>query len=145
MKPLAALAISIPILLAQSERTATRTVTAVRNWSLGEVTRVAIEVSGDFEFRTDRLHSPERVYFDVLSARPWIEGKRFYSKLVEGDKFVQRVRVAETNPGVTRVVLELGPDVEISTSKLSNPNRLMIELRPGKGPIVPTELPTAPV
>src|ERR1051326_529616 len=105
MKPLAALALTIPILLAQSERVAIRNVTAVRNWSLGEVTRVAIEVSGDFEFRTDRLHNPERIYYDVLGARPSIDGKRFYSKLIEGDKLVQKVRVAETTPGVTRVVL----------------------------------------
>src|SRR5215470_11940042 len=114
MKPLAALAISIPILLAQSERTATRTVTAVRNWSLGEVTRIAIEVSGEFEFRTDRLHNPERVYFDVLGAKPAFEGRRFYSKVLEDDKLVQKVRVAETTPGVTRVVLDLAGDVEVS-------------------------------
>jgi N-acetylmuramoyl-L-alanine amidase len=143
MKPLAALAISISILLAQSERPAGRTITAVRNWSLGEVTRVAIEVSGEFEFRTDRLQNPDRVYYDVLGSRPLIDGHRFYSKTMDGDKLVQRIRVAETNPGVTRVVLDLGHDVEITTSKLSTPNRLIIELRAAKAPVVPTE--AAPV
>src|SRR6185369_1307331 len=107
MKRLAALAITIPILLAQGERGVTRNVTAVRDWSLGEVTRIAIEVSGNFEFRTDRLHGPERVYFDVLGARPSFDGKRLYSKVIEGDKLVQKIRVAETTPGVTRVVLDL--------------------------------------
>src|SRR4051812_4418278 len=109
MKPLAALAISVPLLLAQGERAAPRTVSAVRNWTLGDVTRIAIEVSGDFEFRSDRLDNPERVYYDVLHSRPFIEGKRFYSKVFDEDKLVFRVRVAETNPGVTRVVLELAP------------------------------------
>src|SRR5215471_1172235 len=98
MKYIAALVISVPMLLAQNERAA-NSVTAVRSWSLGDVTRIAIEVSGDFEFRTDRLHNPERVYFDILGARPSFEGKRIYNKPVEGDKLVQRVRVAETNPG----------------------------------------------
>jgi N-acetylmuramoyl-L-alanine amidase len=111
----------------------------VRNWSLGEVTRIAIEVSGEFEFRTDRLYSPDRVYFDIVGARPSIEGRRIYTKILEGDKLVQRVRVAETNPGITRVVLDLGAEVAVSTSKLSNPSRLIIELRAGKAPVVPTE------
>ena len=141
MKRLAALAITIPILLAQSERGVTRNVTAVRDWSLGDVTRIAIEVSGDFEFRTDRLHGPERVYFDVLGARPSFDGKRLYSKVIEGDKLVQKIRVAETTPGVTRVVLDLTGDVEVSTSKLSNPSRLILELRAGKTPPVPTQAP----
>jgi N-acetylmuramoyl-L-alanine amidase len=138
MKLLAALAITMPILLAQSDRAATRSVTAVRNWSLGEVTRVAIEVSGEFEYRTDRLHNPERVYYDIVGARPSFEGRRIYNKAVEGDKLVQRVRVAETNPGITRVVLDLSGDVDISVSKLSNPSRLIIELRAGK-PVIPTD------
>jgi N-acetylmuramoyl-L-alanine amidase len=141
MKRLVALAILIPVLLAQSERGVTRNVTAVRNWSLGDVTRIAIEVSGDFEFRTDHLHNPERVYYDVLGARPSIDGKRFYSKLIEGDKLVQKVRVAETTPGVTRVVLDLAADVEVTTSKLLNPSRLILELRVGKNPPVPTAAP----
>src|SRR5215470_14638648 len=105
MNRLVALAISVPILLAQSER-APHSVTAIRNWSLGDVTRIAIEVSGEFNFRTDRLHNPERVYFDILGARPRVENRRIYSKQLD-DALVQRVRVAETAPGVTRVVLEL--------------------------------------
>ncbi len=31
-----------------------RQVTAVRHWSLSEVTRVIIEVTGDFEFHSER-------------------------------------------------------------------------------------------
>jgi hypothetical protein len=37
---------------------------------VGDVTRVAIEVSGEFQYRSDRLHNPERIYFDILNARP---------------------------------------------------------------------------
>src|SRR2546429_473447 len=137
MNKIAALAISVSILLGQSER-ATNSVTAVRNWSLGEVTRVAIEVSGEFEFRTDRLHNPERVYFDILNSHPRIDSRRTYTRDLD-DKLVQRIRVAETAPGVTRVVLDLAPAVEVSTSQLSTPNRLMVEVRQGKGLVIPTE------
>jgi N-acetylmuramoyl-L-alanine amidase len=138
MKYIAALVISVPMLLAQNERAA-NSVTAVRSWSLGDVTRIAIEVSGDFEFRTDRLHNPERVYFDILNARPRIENRRIFGRDL-GDPIVQRVRAAETTPGVTRVVLDLSGPCDISTSQLSNPNRLMIELRASKTPpVTPTE------
>jgi len=138
MKRIAALAISVSILLAQTERPAPHNVTAIRSWSLADVTRIAIEVSGEFEFRTDRLHSPERVYFDILDARPRIENKRIFSKDL-GDKRLLRVRAAETTPGVTRVVLDLAAALDVSTSQLSSPNRLMIELRPAKGIVIPTE------
>src|ERR1051326_2205042 len=116
MKLICALAVSYTILLAQTDPIATRSVTAVRDWSFPDVTRVAVEVSGSFEFRSDRLTNPERVYFDILNSRPRIESKRFYSKILN-DKFVKRIRVAETNPGVTRVVLELAEGVEVRTRK----------------------------
>jgi N-acetylmuramoyl-L-alanine amidase len=145
MKPLAALAISISILLAQSERPASKSVTAVRNWSLGEITRVAIEISGEFEFRTDRLHNPERVYFDIVGARPSFEGKRSFRQTFDDDKLVRGVRVAETTPGVTRIVLDLNADAEVTTSRLANPTRLMIEARATRSaPVIPTESAPAP-
>ena len=144
MNRIAALAISVPVLLAQSEHTASLSVTAIRNYSVGEVTRIAIEVSGEFTYRTDRLHNPERVYFDVLNARPRLDNRRVYAKDLDGT-LVQRVRVAETTPGVTRVVLDLTAPVEISTSQLSNPSRLMVEIRAGKAPAIPTESMTARV
>ncbi|MEO8597741.1 MAG: N-acetylmuramoyl-L-alanine amidase [Candidatus Solibacter sp.] len=139
MKRLLALAIPVTMLLAQEERAGLYTVSAVRTWSLSEVTRVAVEVSGDFTFRTDRLHNPERVYFDILNTRPRIDAKRAWSKEIN-DKLVQRVRVAETHPGTTRVVVDLAGAVEISTSQLTSPNRLIVELRQGTTPPIPTEM-----
>jgi N-acetylmuramoyl-L-alanine amidase len=45
------------------------------------------------------------------------------------DKLIKRVRVAETLPGVTRVVLDLGNSTDYTAIQLSNPDRLIIELR----------------
>src|ERR1700688_523767 len=92
-------------------------VTAVRHYVIGGVTRIAVEVSGEFEYRSDRLHNPERVYFDILNARPWIESRRIFSQEFDG-RIVNRVRAAETAPGVTRVVLDLAVPVDITVSKL---------------------------
>jgi N-acetylmuramoyl-L-alanine amidase len=130
-------------------------VTAVRSWSLSEVTRVVIEVNGEFDFRSERAHNPERIFFDVRNSRPQINGHRFFSAIVD-DKLVKKVRVAEPQTGVTRVVLDLQGATDYSATQLSNPDRLVVELRrveqpprPARvlqdSPIVTQSLPTPPV
>jgi N-acetylmuramoyl-L-alanine amidase len=103
-------------------------VTAVRFWSLGEVTRVAIEVSSDFHYKSDRLSNPDRLFFDIHGAKPELVSKGMHVIQV-GDAIVKQIRVAETQPGVTRVVLDLEKPAEFTASQLSTPNRLMLELR----------------
>jgi len=103
-------------------------VTAVRFWTLSDVTRVAIEANGDFNYRRDRLNNPDRLFFDILDARPNVGGLRFSTRQVN-DRFLKQIRIAETTPGRTRVVLDLAGPVEFTVSKLENPDRLMIELR----------------
>src|ERR1039458_9271699 len=44
---------------------------------------------------------------------------------------VKRCRVAKTKPGPTRFVVCLAGAVEVSSSNLSNPNRLIVERRAG--------------
>ncbi len=132
MKRFVVLAIFLPLLLAQEDRPGVRTVTAVRHWVLGDVTRVAVEVSSDFKYNTERLHNPDRVYYDIIDARPRIGQHVVYSQPLD-DQRVKRLRVAETVPGVTRVVLDLAGSVDVTATKLTNPDRLMIEVRAGVG------------
>src|SRR5262245_33181725 len=103
-------------------------VTAVRFWTLSEVTRIAVETNGEFRFRSDRLYNPDRIFFDLLAAKPRMRVRGVHTTPV-GDKLLKRIRVAETQPGMTRVVLDLESSVEFTASQLSNPDRLMIELR----------------
>ncbi len=124
------------LLSIRASTAATRSVTALRHWELGDVTRVVVEVSGRFHFRSDRLHNPERVYFDILNSRPWINSKRAYTEAVT-DALLTKIRVAETTPGVTRIVLDLAEHVEAAPSQLINPNRLIIELRVSESPAPP--------
>ena len=104
-------------------------VTAVRHWSLANTTRIAIEITGEVHYRSDRVQNPDRIFFDFTGARPRIDGHRVYSDEVN-DKLLKRIRVAETAPGVTRVVLDLESAAEFTVSRLDNPDRLIIELRP---------------
>ncbi|HWE53705.1 MAG TPA: N-acetylmuramoyl-L-alanine amidase, partial [Bryobacteraceae bacterium] len=105
------------------------TVTAVRSWSHTDSTRVIVETSGPFEYKSDSAHNPERLYIDVLKSQPWIDRKRYATHLVN-DALVKRVRVAETLPGITRIVFDLTSPAELKISRLEAPDRLVIELRP---------------
>jgi N-acetylmuramoyl-L-alanine amidase len=131
-------------------QTTPHNVSAVRHWSAPGSTRIAIEVSGEFEYRSDRLHNPERVYYDILNARPKFDGKRLYTEDLD-DPFVKRIRVAETTPGVTRIVFDLTGETDINASILSSPDRLIVELRhiaatsnPAPAPTTPPAVPNTP-
>ena len=114
----------------------TAKVTAVRFWSLGDVTRVAVEVSSDFQYKSDRLSAPDRLFFDVQGAKPATAHKGI-QVIAVGDALVKQIRLAETQPGITRVVLDLEQSVEFTASQLSSPDRLMIELRLKDHPLPP--------
>ncbi len=128
MKRFAWLALSVTILAVQPCRAAVHSITAVRHWSLSDVTRIVVEVSGDFEYRSDRLHGPERIYFDILNARPHFAGRRSFTEYLT-DPMVSRIRVALHEPDVSRVVLDLNGEIDVTASRLENPSRLIIELR----------------
>jgi hypothetical protein len=136
MNLVVALAISGSVLMAQGRSPGE--VTAVRYSVVGETTRLAIEVSREFEYQTNQLHNPERVYFDILDAKPRIDARPTYSKNY-GGKLVSRLRVGERAHNVTRVVMDLREPVRVDVSRLANPARLVIELRPEAAP------PTGPV
>ncbi|HTS47951.1 MAG TPA: N-acetylmuramoyl-L-alanine amidase [Bryobacteraceae bacterium] len=103
-------------------------VTAVRFWSLGDITRVAIEIDGDFQVLSDHLSDPERVFFDLTGTKPAL-GPKAMTVIPVGDKLIQQIRVAEPRRNVTRVVLDLTGVSDTNVSRLENPNRLIIEVR----------------
>jgi N-acetylmuramoyl-L-alanine amidase len=103
-------------------------VTAVRFWSLGDITRIAIESDGDFSIHSDRLENPDRLFFDLVGAKPNL-GTKGITVIPVSDTLVRQIRVAETQHGVTRVVLDLERSADATTSHLDNPNRLIIEVR----------------
>jgi N-acetylmuramoyl-L-alanine amidase len=101
-------------------------ISAVRFWSFGDVTRVAIETSGEAEYRSDQVTNPDRIFFDLSDTQP---RQRKIEVIPVGDKLLKQIRIAETQPGVTRIVLDLASPVTYTASKLTSPNRLVIELR----------------
>lgn len=123
----------------------TQTVSDIRFWTAGDTTRVAIEVSGEFTYKSQRLSDPARVFFDIEPAKLALKGGK-PSTMPVNNGLVKQVRFAEKQPGIIRVVLDLEDGVEFTASQLSNPERLMVELRPAKkGKAAPvSEAPAAP-
>src|SRR5579864_6251971 len=110
----------------------THHVKAVRFWTLGDVTRIAVETDGEFQVRSDRLENPDRLFFDLLGTQPSL-GEKNITVIPVSDHLVRQIRVAETQRNVSRVVLDMEGPAAVTTSHLDNPNRLIIELRtPGQ-------------
>ncbi len=116
-------------------------VTGIRFWSFTDTTRIVVETTGEFELHSDRATNPSRLFFDLIGARMRMGGKRQHTIAV-GDRLLKQIRVAETMPAVTRVVFDLEAGAEFTASQLTNPDRLIIELRGASGPAqAETELP----
>ncbi len=111
-------------------------VQAVRYWSFGDVTRIAIETRGDYKLFSDQIENPSRLYFDLRGLRPPATAYRGIQAIKVGDRRVKQIRIAEISPGNTRIVFDLEGPVEVVSSQLVNPDRLMIEVRP-KGSSLP--------
>lgn len=108
--------------------------TSVRVWSVGQVTRVAIQLTGDVEFRRDQITQPPRLFLDLHGCV--IKLDEGYSRVMKvDDPLVERIRIALNKPTVARVVFDLKQPVDFEISQLASPTRLMIELRAkGAGP-----------
>jgi len=105
-------------------------VTGVRHWSTPDYTRVAIDVEQDIKFGSERLEHPERIFFDLRDTKlaSTLMGKSFDVE----DGFLKKIRVAQFQPGRTRIVLEVADSSEYSAFLLPNPSRLIIDIH-GKG------------
>ncbi|MFZ0591237.1 MAG: N-acetylmuramoyl-L-alanine amidase [Bryobacteraceae bacterium] len=112
---------------------------AIRFWSFGDVTRVAIEINGEYQVSSDRLDSPPRFVFDLKGIRPPSPEKPGVRIFPVGDRLIRQIRIAETEPGVSRVVFDLEVPSEFSSTQLVNPDRLIIEVR-AKAPGMPGDL-----
>jgi N-acetylmuramoyl-L-alanine amidase len=105
-------------------------VQAIRYWSFGNVTRVAIQTDGNYRLKSDRIQSPPRLYFDLEGLRAPAAALRGLETIPVGDQLVKQIRVAHIGSYTTRVVFDLMTDVEVVSSQLVNPDRLIIEVRP---------------
>lgn len=120
---------------AASQATHPVAATDVRFWSQGDVTRIAIQTTGDFEFQSNKLSRPERIYYDLLGCKLQVTDEKI-NVISVNDGLVKQIRLAQYKLAVTRVVLDLAGEMQVAASRLQNPDRLMIEVRSGSAPPV---------
>ncbi len=101
-------------------------VTSVRHWSTPEYTRIAIGLERDVKFEAQRILNPERIFFDLLDTNltSSLLGKTFDVD----DGLLKKIRVAQFQPGKSRIVLEVADRSDYTTSVLTDPPRLIIEI-----------------
>jgi N-acetylmuramoyl-L-alanine amidase len=105
-------------------------VTGIRHWSTPNYTRVAIDLESEVKFGSMRIASPDRIFFDLRDTKlaSTLVGKSFDVD----DGFLKKIRVAQFQPGRTRVVLEVDSLSDYEAFLLPNPYRLIIDIH-GKG------------
>jgi N-acetylmuramoyl-L-alanine amidase len=101
-------------------------VTGIRHWSTPDYTRVAIDLEQDIKYESQRIDHPDRIFFDLLDTKltSTLVGKTFDVD----DGFLKKIRVAQFQPGKTRVVLEVDDLSDYDAFLLSNPSRLIIDV-----------------
>jgi len=101
-------------------------VTGIRHWSTPDYTRVAIDLEDQVDFASQRIAHPDRIFFDLRNTKlaSTLVGKSFDVD----DGFLKKIRVAQFQPGRTRVVLEVADLSGYNAFLLPNPYRLIIDI-----------------
>ena len=98
----------------------------IRHWSTPDYTRVAIDLESEIKFGSQRIANPDRIFFDLRGTKlaSTLVGKSFDVD----DGFLKKIRVAQFQPGRTRVVLEVDDLSDYEAFLLPNPYRLIIDI-----------------
>ncbi|MDR3764864.1 MAG: AMIN domain-containing protein, partial [Acidobacteriota bacterium] len=101
-------------------------VTGIRHWSTPNYTRVAIDLEQEVKYEAGRVPNPDRIFFDLHDTKlaSTLAGKTFDVS----DGFLRRVRVAQFQKDMVRVVLEVDDVSDYSAFLLPNPYRLIIDI-----------------
>jgi N-acetylmuramoyl-L-alanine amidase len=103
------------------------TVRDIRHWSNPSYTRVVIDVEGEVQYRFGRLINPDRLYVDLIGAQmaPQLQGR----SLDVSDRYLKGVRGAQNQAGVVRVVLDLKMLRDFHVFTMTDPYRLVIDIK----------------
>jgi N-acetylmuramoyl-L-alanine amidase len=98
----------------------------IRHWSGKAYTRVVIDLDKEVRYKYQTLSKPSRIYFDLLNSKlsSNLKKKSFPVK----DEFLQKIRVAQNQKDVVRVVLDFATISDYSVFSLYNPDRVVIDI-----------------
>ncbi len=104
-------------------------ITGIHHASNENYTRVTIGLDKNVKFEAQRIENPERIFFDLRDTNlaSSLLGKTFDVD----DGLLKKIRVAQFQPGKSRIVLEVADRSEYTTSLLNDPPRLVIDIHGG--------------
>jgi N-acetylmuramoyl-L-alanine amidase len=89
-------------------------------------TEVVIDLDDSVQYVSGRIANPERIYFDLHSAR--LSPALVRNKIQVSGELLTQVRVAQNQGGKVRVVLDVNGVRDYAATLMHNPSRLVIEL-----------------
>jgi hypothetical protein len=89
------------------------------------VVRVVVWCDAPVEYVGGTATDPFRIFFDLRATQP---AAALASQSTVGDSIVQRIRVGQNRPGITRMVLDLAQPASHTATFLANPPRLVVEV-----------------
>jgi N-acetylmuramoyl-L-alanine amidase len=113
------------------------TVQSIRFWSTSDYTRVIIDMDLDAKYVKQRLHDPNRIYFDISNSRL---DRNLNRDFTVGDEILQQVRVAQNRSDVVRIVFDIAAIGGLSVSELHDPFRIVIDLQREGAPTPPVSI-----
>ena len=103
-------------------------VAAIRHHSYDDGTRIVLEMGGQTPLKYDRLRRPERLYIDLFGSQ-MSEALIRGVKLQVDDTLLSTARLAQNRGNKARLVLDVRRSVSFDAFWLSNPTRLVIDIR----------------
>jgi len=101
-------------------------VTDIRTWNADDHTRIVVTLNDAVNYEGARLHSPDRIYFDLYKAQ--LNPSLVDRTIAVDNGLLKSVRVAQNKQGTVRLVLDVNGAKDYSAYQLANPDRLVIDV-----------------
>ncbi len=102
-------------------------VTDIHTWNADNFTRIVVTLEDTVKFDSAHIAFPDRIYFDLHRANL---GPALAKKTIDVQNgLLKSVRVGQNREGVVRLVLDVDGAHDCSAYLVSNPYRLVIEVR----------------
>ncbi len=100
-------------------------VTRIEQNVTGDRVRVVVRFDAAVQYVAGTATDPFRIFFDLRGTHP---GAALAARAPVSDTLVQRIRVAQYQPGITRMVLDLSRPAPYTATFMANPPRLVVEV-----------------
>jgi len=100
-------------------------VTRIEHSVTGDRVRVVVRFDAAVQYVAGTATDPFRIFFDLRGTHP---AAALAARAPVSDTLVQRIRVAQYRPGITRMVLDLARPAPYTATFLANPPRLVVEV-----------------